>query len=148
MNLTVTKEAFLGDPKNKRFIDFLGAKLTNQGCQVFYDQADADLLIVQKAIESASSMDTVLIGDDTDLLVLLLHHLPKYGKHIFSTLDRKKNTKGRVWNIKEVQAKLGTFMCKHIPFLQAFLGCDTTSCLFGIGKRSIHKKFKDNKSLQ
>ena len=54
MNLTVTKEAFLSDPKNKqRFIDFLGAKLTNQGCQVFYDQADADLLIVQKTIESA-----------------------------------------------------------------------------------------------
>ena len=83
MNLTVTKEAFLSDPKNKQFIDFLGTKLTNQGCQVFYDQTDADLLIVQKAIESASSMDTVLIGDDTDLLVLLLHHLPQYGKDIF-----------------------------------------------------------------
>ena len=42
MNLTVTKEAFLSDPKNKqRFIDFLGAKLTNQGFQVFYDQAGA-----------------------------------------------------------------------------------------------------------
>ena len=78
MNLTVTKEVFLSDSKNKQqFIDFLGTKLTNQGCQV------ADLLIVKKAIESASSMDTVLIGDDTDLLVLLLHHLPQYGKDIF-----------------------------------------------------------------
>ena len=121
MNLTVTKEAFLSDSKNKQqFIDFLGTKLTNQGCQVFYDEADAD----QKAIELASSMDTVLIGDDTDLLVLLLHHLPQHGKDIFFASDRKKNTKGRVWNIKEVQAKLGTFMCKHIPFLHAFLGCD------------------------
>ena len=43
---------------------------------------DADLSIVQKAIESASSMDTVLIGDDTDLLVLLLHHLPQYGNSL------------------------------------------------------------------
>ena len=76
MNLTVTKEAFLSDPKNKQFIDFLGTKLTNQGCQVFNDQADADLLIVQETIKSASSMDTILIGDDTNLLVLLLHHLP------------------------------------------------------------------------
>ena len=65
---------------------------------------------------------------------------------IFFTSDRKKNTK--MWNIKEVRAKLGTFLCKHIPFLHAFLGCDTTSCLFGIGKGSIIKKFRENKSLQ
>ena len=33
MNLTVTKEAFLSDSKNKQqFINFLGTKLTNQGC--------------------------------------------------------------------------------------------------------------------
>ena len=56
MNLSITNKAFLSDPKNKKqFIDFLGTKLTNQGCQVFYDQADADLLIVQKTIESATS---------------------------------------------------------------------------------------------
>ena len=143
MNLTVTKEVFLSDSKNKQqFIDFLGTKLTNQGCQV------PDLLIVKKAIESASSMDTVLIGDDTDLLVLLLHHLPQYGKDIFFTSDRKENTNGQVWNIREVRAKFGTFLCKHIPFLHAFLGCDTTSRLFGIGKGSIIKKFRENKSLQ
>ena len=53
-----------------------------------------------------------------------------------------------MWNIKEVRAKLGTFLCKHIPFLHAFLGCDTTSRLFGIGKGSIIKKFRENKSLQ
>ena len=41
-----------------------------------------------------------------------------------------------------------TFVCKHIPFLHAFLGCDTTSRLFGIEKGSILKKFKENKSLQ
>ena len=70
MSLSVTKEAFLSDPKNKQqFIDSLGARLTNQGCYVFHDQADAYQFIVQKAIESAKSMDTVLIGDDTDLLV-------------------------------------------------------------------------------
>ena len=149
MSLSVTKEAFLSDPKNKQqFIDFLGTKLTNQGSHVFHDQADADLFIVQKAIESAESMDTVFIGDDTDLLVVLLHHMPPHSKNIFFASDCKKNTKGRVWNIKEVQAKLGTFVCKHIPFLHAFLGCDTTSRLFGIEKGSILKKFKENKSLQ
>merc|ERR1712002_179600 len=33
-------------------------------------------------------------------------------------------------------------------FLHAFLGCDTTSRLYGIGKGSILKKFKDNVGLQ
>ena len=125
-------------PKKQTAIHFLGARLTSQGCRVFHDQADADLFIVQKAFESA----------DTDLLILLLHHMPPHSKNIFFASDCKKNTKGRVWNIKEVQAKLGTFVCKHIPFLHAFLGCDTTSRLFRIEKGSILKKFKENKSLQ
>ena len=53
-----------------------------------------------------------------------------------------------MWNIREVKTKLGTFLCKHIPFLHEFLGCDTTTRLFGTGKGSILKKFKENKSLQ
>ena len=37
--------------------------------------SDADVLISQtKTIESANVQDTVLIGDDTDLNVLLLYH--------------------------------------------------------------------------
>ena len=96
-----------------------------------------NLFIVQKAIESAESMDTVLIRDDTELLVTP----PAFTHQKFSfASDRRKNTKGQVWNNKEVQAKLGTFECKHIPFLHAFVGCDTTPCLFGIGKGSILKK--------
>ena len=40
------------------------------------------------------------------------------------------------------------FSCKHILFQHAFLGCNTTSRLFGIGKGSILKKFKANSALQ
>ena len=80
----------LSDPKNKqKFIDFLGTKLTNQGCQVFHNKADADLLIVQKIIKSATSMNTVLIREDTDLLSLLIHHMPPIAKK-FSLLQISK----------------------------------------------------------
>ena len=94
---------------------------------MFHDSADADLLIVQKAVESASSMETVLVGDDTDLLVLLIHHVPLESKDIFFASERKKNSKGRVWNIKKVKAGLGPLLCKHILFSHTVLGCDTTS---------------------
>ena len=43
---------------------------------------------------------------------------------------------------------LGLFSCKHILFQHAFLGCDTTSRMFGIGKGTVLKKFKVNSALQ
>ena len=68
LSLTVTKDIFLNDPTNKQcFIQMLGEKLANEGCKVFHDPADADLLIVKKAVESALSIDTALVGDDSDL---------------------------------------------------------------------------------
>ena len=32
------------------------------------------MLIVQNTVESSTMMDTVLVGDDTDILVLLCYH--------------------------------------------------------------------------
>ncbi len=49
----------------------LGEALEKKKCNSYYSSADADLLIVQKAVESSRKTDTVLVGDDTDLLVLL-----------------------------------------------------------------------------
>ena len=149
MKLTVTKDAFISNFSNKqRFIQILGEKLVAQGCKVLHDQSDADLLIVKTAINSAISRDTILVGDDTDLLVLLIHHAPLGQHNIFFTSEQKKNSKNRVWNIKEVETGLGSFACKHMLFLHAILGCDTTSCLYGIGKEAFVKKFKEKVALQ
>ena len=52
----------------------LGEALEKDNCKSYYASAYADLLIVQKAVESATTMKTVLVGDDTDLLVLLCYH--------------------------------------------------------------------------
>ena len=43
--------------------------LQQVGCQVSHAKGDTDRLVVQTAIESASESNTVLVGDDTDLLV-------------------------------------------------------------------------------
>ena len=43
---------------------------------------------------------------------------------------------------------LGLFSCKHILFQHAFLGCDTTSRLFDMGKGIVLTKFKVNSALQ
>jgi len=42
-------------------------------CKVYHAPADADVLNVHKTLESAILMDTALVGDDTDLLILFYY---------------------------------------------------------------------------
>ena len=148
MNLTESKDLFLSDSTNKqRFINILGEQLHLSGSQVFHAKSDADLLIVLKAVESAKTMKTVLVGDDTDLLVLLLYHTKLHSFDIYFAPEPKMNSKCRTWDIKKVKAKLGSLICSHILFLHAMLGCDATSRLYNVGKATILKKFKANTTL-
>ena len=72
----VKKEEFLANKVNKqKFILHLGERLQQLGCTVNHAEGDADLLIAQTAIQSARSLSTVLVGDDTDLLVLLCFYI-------------------------------------------------------------------------
>ncbi len=66
MKLTM-KTSFLANSANKQnFIKMLEHHLQNsKKCTVYYASGDADLLIVQKAVESASLMDMALVGEDT-----------------------------------------------------------------------------------
>ena len=43
---------------------------------------DADLLIVQTAVDCALSSEVIVIGEDTDLLVLLIHHVNQQCKRV------------------------------------------------------------------
>ena len=72
MHLDMTKDLFLANKANKqRFIDLLSAHLNTNGIQTKHSKGDADLLIATTAIEVAETHPVVVIGDDTDLLVLL-----------------------------------------------------------------------------
>ena len=104
----------------------------------YHASGDADLLIVQKSVESASAVNTVSIGDNTDLLILLIYHANLDSCSLFFKPEPKKSTKNsRVWNIHAVKRQLGPDICSNILFLHVILGCDTTSQPHGI------KKFRD-----
>ena len=76
MKLTPKKEEFLLCKKNKaRFVNLLSDYLRGKGLKTIQAKADADLLIVLTAVECSKTWDTVVIGDNTDLFVLLLYHL-------------------------------------------------------------------------
>ena len=65
---------------------------------------DADVLIVQTTIASAQTKHTILVGDDTDLLVLLLHFDIDVN-NIFVSPDNTQTSKTeQVWCIQQCKA--------------------------------------------
>ena len=64
--------------------------LQQANCQVYHSTADADVLIVNKAVESSRTMDTVLEGDDTDLLILLCYYAELDVLDLFSNQNPKQ----------------------------------------------------------
>ena len=127
MVFTSNKDVFLSNKSNKQcFIDLLSDELQSIACTVEHAKADADVLIVLKAVESAKSSSTVVVGDDTDLLILLIYHSDMDSNDFFFISEPKKNAKCKIWNTKHVQDQLGPSVCKHILFVHVILGCDTT----------------------
>ena len=136
------KEIFLSNHENKQnFINLLGTYLINKECLVTNASDDADLQIVQTAIMKANEKTTVVIGEDTDVLVLLCYHADETKEDIFYRSDIKTGIKKKkVWDIKKTKAVLDSDTCRRLLFIHAFSGCDTTSRLYGIGKGVLLKK--------
>ena len=92
MKLTMKKVNFLANSTNKQqFINMLGNYLEKKCKVCTMLPGDADVLIVQKAVESATLMDTALVGEDTDLLILLCCHasLDSHNFFFFNQSPRK-----------------------------------------------------------
>ena len=134
------KTDFLANKENKqRFIDLLSDKLECHGCQTDHAKSDADLLIVQTAIAAAASQPnntTVLVAEDTDILILLCFHTQTNMKNIYLKPEPHYGMKKtpRCWNIAVLKSTLGPEVCDNILFVHALLGCDTTSRIYGLGK--------------
>ena len=75
--VTIQQPVFLSNPDNKSaLIGFLGDALDDTGIEAVRCRADADVMIAQTAFTEALRGKSVrLWGDDTDLMVSLLHLL-------------------------------------------------------------------------
>ena len=148
MEVTEKKDCFLANQHNKEsFISLLMLSMNDDDIQTCRAKGDADVLIVAKAIQSAENQATVVVGEDTDLLVLLLHHTKPASHNVFfAPSNTSKHPK--IWDIKRTQYKLGTDICDHILFAHAMTGCDSTSRLFGIGKSLAVKKIQNSKHFR
>ncbi len=138
------KKDFLSNKVNKQnFLSLLSSHLEEAGCLTAHARSDADVLIMQTAIQSAKTVDTVVVGEDTDLPILLLYHADMDGNELYFRPELKQNAKSiRVWNIKTSKEKLGSCIHSQLLFIYTIGGCDTTSRLYGIGKLASISKIQ------
>jgi hypothetical protein len=67
------KENFLCNNENKQaFINMLSEFLVSNGIRTELAEADADVMIAKTGIVLAENYPTIIIGEDTDVLVILL----------------------------------------------------------------------------
>jgi len=123
MTTTMNKDQFLANRKNKQQIIFmLSTELEKSNCKTYHAAGDANLLIVQKAVQSATTITTVLVGDDTDFTVLFCYHASLDSHDLFFSPEPKKSTKKlRIWSIRFIKEKLGQNIYDNTLFI-LFLG--------------------------
>jgi hypothetical protein len=138
------KEEFLSNKSNKQsMIKLIGKHLQLLGCTVLYAPGDADVDIVRTCMKSAMSKPTTLVGEDTDLLVLLLYLFDDSLNKIYFRSDVKRRNSDKpkvVYDIQAISGAMHKDVVKSLLFIHAFTGSDTTSRIFNVGKQTVFRK--------
>ncbi len=145
--LKAKKQEFLSNVKNRNeFIKILSAKLVEVGCTVSTTTSDVNIFIAQQAARISDEQMTVVVGEDTTLLVLLCFYTKDENCGLFLRNWKKvKSTKcARLWNITETRNLIGGNKIGLLLFVHAFGGCQSTSHIFGIGEAVIFNKLDNN----
>ena len=111
---------------------------------------DADTMIVSAALKSALIRKTVTVfGNDTDLIVMLLHHWSEEMTNILvrSEYAIKEGKLLKQLSITEATSMLSVTLLQHLLFIHAFGGCDTTSAIHNKGKGAIFRLMQKSKKL-
>ena len=91
---------------------------------------------------------TTVIGEDTDLLILLCYHANYVSPFSLHFQSDKQGEKHKQWNIHWTQNALGSNICSSLLFVHAIAGCDTTSRLFGIVKAIPLRKLMNDQAFR
>ena len=155
MKTNDNQSMFLANSNNKKlFISLLSHHLTERGYEVIQATSDADTVIVKSALEMAKDQPVTVVADDTDVLILLIHHHARSRQNLQKVYLRSEvkctnvRRKLKFFDVEKIGKQLGDVMVKHILFVHAWGGCDTTSAIYGQGKLSIMKKLQESTVVQ
>ena len=109
-------------------------QLRERDCIVVNAHGDADVEIVKTVVETSLQYDA---GEDADILVLLLYYPQGEVMNLYFRSDKPK-ADGTIalYHINRIQEVLGHEMCSQLMFVHAMTGSDTTSRIFGVGKKT------------
>ena len=124
-------------------------KFLNSEVGVIQSEDDADTLIVLTAIQKTQNYRKVIvIGEDIDLIVLLLTlSTTQSDQIVFLKPGRGKTETRWFYSIQTLKEKFQN-MTPHFMFIHALSGCDTTSSIFQQGKLKYVKTFQKHSELQ
>lgn len=107
MDVQTSQEKFLSNDQNKiRLIAILTEKFLNSGVGVIQAEDDADTLIVQTAIQKTQNYRNVMvIGEDIDLIVLLLTLSTTQSDQIIFLKPGRGKTETRFYSIQTLKEK-------------------------------------------
>ena len=117
MALSFSKDKFLSIDTNKQNItNLIGKILQIAGYNVVFSQEDADVDIVLAAIKESHYQNVTVVGEDTDLLILLLYYNSKQSDfQLLVQSDKHAKTKDVIkHNIKFYSNMLGPDLCRAI----------------------------------
>ena len=136
--VTVSRDRLLNNEANKtKFIKLLTAHLQRAGVPVLQGKGDADSLVNSTAI-SVEGRNSVVAGEDTDLLVLLIALTPDQSS-TYMFMPKRDQGKHRVYDVRALQRAMGDLKDLVLVF-HAFTGCDTTSAPYMRGKLKSWQK--------
>lgn len=144
--LCLKESDFLLNNNNKMaFILMLGEQQTHAGIDVGHATGDADLPIVTTALEISERILATVAGEDTDLLVLLLHY---YNSTIHHHIYLLSHANEIIWEISKAKEAIGSSICEALLVIHVICGCDTTSRVHSLGAQTVLQKFIKNKVVQ
>ena len=133
--LLVPKERFLSNNLNKdSFLNLLANTLVVAGICVRQAVEDADTLVVKAALESTASGTVNVYADDTDIFIVLLHHISSAKNTIYLTAVGKKH------NMQKFSETLSPKQAQSLLVAYSFTGCDTVSSIFRVSKVKSFQK--------
>ena len=138
-NSSEKKYDFLSNGMNKHsLIQLISGRLQENGCHAIQAEGEADFDIVKAAVAMSAYKSTTPVGEDTDLLVVLLYHAAANDyEYIYFRSDKGEQN---VYNMAVLKRLLGDDVCSDLLFIHAFSGYDTTSRIFGVGTKSRVQK--------
>ena len=108
-------------------------------------EADTRICLHASKIETGN---VVICASDTDIAIIAINHALQLNVKLWIETGTASNNNQRYICLTNIAAALGINMCKSLPMIHTFSGCDYTSAFVRCGKACPLLKLEKNECAQ